>query len=150
MRTRSILLIAPPLALLTALVLWSALSTSRDDLGVVITERAVPAPISIEPDQAVPPGRPSPAGVVHFAVVGDSKGGHQHVYERLAPQHGVHYFISGAGGGASDDLEEEIYPILDSDDRDASGMLWEIEGHLARFQTLSSDGTLIDEGVVEL
>jgi 3',5'-cyclic AMP phosphodiesterase CpdA len=76
--------------------------------------------------------------------------GHQHIYERIATQQGVHYFITGAGGGASDDLEEEIYPVLDSDDRDASGMLWEIEGNLARFQTLSSEGTLLDEGVIEL
>jgi len=76
--------------------------------------------------------------------------GHQHIYERLAPQNGIHYFIVGAGGGVSNNTVEQVFPILEGDDDHVSGMLWEIEGDTARFRTIASDGDVLDEGTIEL
>lgn len=76
--------------------------------------------------------------------------GHQHVYERIAPQSGVQYFITGAGGHVSRDSVDEEYPILDGDDDNVTGMLWEIDGTVAHFQVMTSDGAVIDEGRIDL
>ena len=74
--------------------------------------------------------------------------GHEHMYERIRPQRGIYYFVSGAGaklnrgnarpGGINDKLF----------DTDRSFMLVEVSGNLLYFQTISRSGVTIDKGTI--
>ena len=74
--------------------------------------------------------------------------GHDHVYERLKPQRGVYYFVSGAAGKLrrnnirSSDLTERGF------DEDLHFMLFEIAGAKLYFQSVSRKGTTVDKGVI--
>jgi 3',5'-cyclic AMP phosphodiesterase CpdA len=74
--------------------------------------------------------------------------GHEHFYERIKPQKGVHYFISGAGGKlrpkniGKTEITEKGY------DEDFHFMLVEITGDEMYFQTISRVGTTVDSGVI--
>jgi 3',5'-cyclic AMP phosphodiesterase CpdA len=74
--------------------------------------------------------------------------GHDHMYERVHPQHGIYYFTEGASG--------ELRPgnlarsaITDKGfDTDRSFMLIEIAGDEMYFQTISRTGDTVDSGVI--
>ena len=74
--------------------------------------------------------------------------GHEHVYERIHPQHGIFYFTEGASG--------ELRPgnlarsaITDRGfDTDRSFILIEIAGDEMYFQTISRTGDTVDTGVI--
>ena len=74
--------------------------------------------------------------------------GHEHFYERLKPQQGIHYFILGnsaklrQGNIARSDMTAKGF------DRGYAFMLVEIVGDDLHFQTLSDDGKTVDSGVV--
>ena len=75
--------------------------------------------------------------------------GHDHVYERIKPQKGIYYFVSGAGGklrtgdiSETSDLTEKSY------DRDLHFMLFEVDGNQMYFQAISRTGETIDSGVI--
>lgn len=75
--------------------------------------------------------------------------GHDHVYERIKPQKGIYYFVSGAGGqlrkgdlNDSSPLTEKAY------DRDMHFMLFEVVGDQMYFQTISRTGETVDSGVL--
>ena len=75
--------------------------------------------------------------------------GHDHVYERIKPQKGIYYFVSGAGGklrtgdiNSSSPLTEKSY------DRDLHFMLFEVAGDQMYFQAISRTGETIDSGVI--
>jgi 3',5'-cyclic AMP phosphodiesterase CpdA len=72
--------------------------------------------------------------------------GHEHFYERLRPQNGVMYFISGAAGSVrSGDLR--VTPLqADGYDRDLSFMTVEIAGDDMYFQAINRVGERVDEG----
>jgi 3',5'-cyclic AMP phosphodiesterase CpdA len=74
--------------------------------------------------------------------------GHDHVYERMKPQKGIHYFISGpAGELAREDVEES--PIQAAAfDRARHFMLFEIAGDKLLFQAISSAGRTLDSGEI--
>jgi predicted MPP superfamily phosphohydrolase len=74
--------------------------------------------------------------------------GHDHVYERLKPQHGIHYFVSGAGGKLrKGDLAAS--PLTAAGfDRDQSFMLVEIDGDLLSFETIARTGAVVDSGTI--
>lgn len=75
--------------------------------------------------------------------------GHEHVYERIKPQQGIHYFT--AGGAAKlregDTREGALTDVGYSKDR--SFMLVEIDKDQMYFQTISRTGTTVDKGVIE-
>ncbi len=74
--------------------------------------------------------------------------GHEHFYERLKPQKGIHYFT--AGGGAklrSGDIRAGGLTAKGFD-TDRSFMLVEIDGDVLRFQTISRLGAVVDSGEV--
>jgi 3',5'-cyclic AMP phosphodiesterase CpdA len=74
--------------------------------------------------------------------------GHEHVYERMTPQKGVVYFISGAAGSVRvGDLHPSIYQATGYD-RDLSFMLVEISGNLMYFWTINRVGETIDSGKI--
>lgn len=75
--------------------------------------------------------------------------GHEHFYERLKPQKGIYYFISGAGGKLRSGDVKEHSPLTEKAfDRDMSFMLLEIAGDQLHFQVISRTGETVDSGVL--
>ena len=75
--------------------------------------------------------------------------GHDHFYERIKPQQGVYYFVSGAGGKLRSGDVKNNSPLTDKFfDRDMSFMLAEIAGDQFYFQVISRTGETVDAGVL--
>jgi predicted MPP superfamily phosphohydrolase len=75
--------------------------------------------------------------------------GHDHVYERIKPQKGIYYFVSGAGGKLrSGDISETSQLTEKSYDRDLHFMLFEVAGDQMYFQAISRTGETIDSGMI--
>lgn len=74
--------------------------------------------------------------------------GHDHIYERIKPQHGIYYFVAGSGGQLrSGDLKRSDITAAGFD-RDRSFMLNEIDGDDLHFQVVSRTGQTVDQGVI--
>jgi 3',5'-cyclic AMP phosphodiesterase CpdA len=76
--------------------------------------------------------------------------GHDHVYERVKPQKGIYYFVSGAAGqlrkgNVRPDEETAAYF-----DQDQSFMLVEVAGADMYFNAISRAGKTVDSGVIHL
>jgi hypothetical protein len=72
--------------------------------------------------------------------------GHDHLYERLEPQHGIHYFVSGAAGQLRrGDLRPSAWTAAGFDD-DQSFMINEIVGDDLHFQVVTRTGRTVDAG----
>jgi predicted phosphodiesterase len=74
--------------------------------------------------------------------------GHEHFYERIKPQQGITYFISGGAGSLR---AGDIRPTGLTDvgfDRDYHFMLIEISGEELYFQAISRTGVTVDAGSV--
>jgi hypothetical protein len=75
--------------------------------------------------------------------------GHEHFYERIKPQKGVYYFISGSGGKLRKGDVKQGSPLTDKAyDRDMSFMLLEVAGDQMYFQVISRTGETVDSGVI--
>jgi 3',5'-cyclic AMP phosphodiesterase CpdA len=75
--------------------------------------------------------------------------GHDHVYERIKPQKGIYYFVSGAGGKLRTGDVSDTSPLTEkSYDRDLHFMLFEVAGDQMYFQAISRTGETIDSGVI--
>ena len=75
--------------------------------------------------------------------------GHEHFYERIKPQKGIFYFISGAGGKLrKGDVKEGSSLTAKAYDQDMSFMLVEIVKDTMHFQVLSRTGETVDSGVL--
>lgn len=75
--------------------------------------------------------------------------GHEHFYERIKPQKGIYYFISGSGGKLRQGDVKQNSPLTDKAyDRDLSFMLLEVAGDQLYFQVLSRTGETVDSGVI--
>jgi hypothetical protein len=75
--------------------------------------------------------------------------GHDHVYERIKPQKGIYYFVSGAGGKLrSGDINDRSPLTEKSFDRDMHFMLWEADGNELYFQVISRTGDTVDSGMI--
>ena len=75
--------------------------------------------------------------------------GHDHFYERIKPQKGIYYFVSGAGGKLrSGDVKDNSPLTAKYFDRDMSFMLAEIADDQFYFQVLSRTGETVDSGVL--
>ena len=75
--------------------------------------------------------------------------GHDHAYERLKPQRGIHYFVSGAGGQLR---KSDFVPSTETAagfDRDQSFMLVEITGDELFFQVVTRTGLTVDSGLIQ-
>ena len=76
--------------------------------------------------------------------------GHEHFYERLKPQKGVYYFISGAGGKLrKGDVKDNSALTAKAFDRDMSFMLAEVVKDQIYFQVISRTGETVDSGILE-
>ena len=75
--------------------------------------------------------------------------GHDHVYERIKPQKGIYYFVSGAGGKLrTGDVKDSSLLTEKAYDRDLHFMLFEVAGDQMYFQAVSRTGETIDSGVI--
>jgi hypothetical protein len=75
--------------------------------------------------------------------------GHEHFYERVKPQKGVYYFISGAGGKLREGDVKKGSPLTEKAfDKDLSFMLFEVVKDEMYFQVISRAGETVDSGVV--
>ncbi len=75
--------------------------------------------------------------------------GHEHFYERLVPQRGIVYFVSGAAGSLR---EGDIRPsglTARGFDTDYSFMLMEVSGDELFFQAISRQGETVDAGRIK-
>jgi len=74
--------------------------------------------------------------------------GHEHVYERTKPQHGIHYFVEGAAGELRKGNLKKTEVTAVGYDQDQSFLLVEISGNDLDFQAISRRGVTIDHGVI--
>jgi hypothetical protein len=75
--------------------------------------------------------------------------GHEHFYERIKPQQGIYYFISGSGGKLrKGDVKEGSPLTAKSYDRDMSFMLIEIDDKQMHFQVITRTNETVDFGVI--
>jgi DNA repair exonuclease SbcCD nuclease subunit len=72
--------------------------------------------------------------------------GHEHFYERIQPQHDIHYFISGAAGQLRRSNIGKSGQTARGFDEDLSFILMEIAGDELYFQTVSRGGKTVDSG----
>ena len=74
--------------------------------------------------------------------------GHEHLYERIKPQHGISYFISGGAGSLR---KGDITPsprTARGFDTDYHFMMMEVSGDTLFFQAISRTGETVDAGVI--
>ena len=74
--------------------------------------------------------------------------GHDHIYERLTPQKGITYFVSGSAGELR---KGDVRPTAETAayfDQDQSFMLLEIAGDQLFYEAVSRTGKAVDSGVI--
>ena len=74
--------------------------------------------------------------------------GHEHLYERAHPQHGISYFTSGAAGSLRRGDIQPSLVLAKGYDEDYHFVLMEISGTELYFQAISRTGLTIDAGVI--
>lgn len=75
--------------------------------------------------------------------------GHEHFYERIKPQKGIYYFISGAGGKLRRGDVKDNSPLTEKAyDKDMSFMLLEVASDQMHFQVITRTGETVDSGVL--
>jgi predicted MPP superfamily phosphohydrolase len=76
--------------------------------------------------------------------------GHDHVYERIEPQHGISYFVAGSGGQLrSGDLRGASPLTARGFDRDLVFVVAEINGDVMTFNAIARGGQIVDSGQVK-
>jgi hypothetical protein len=75
--------------------------------------------------------------------------GHDHVYERIKPQGGIQYLVTGAGGKIRRGDIRKTELTAAAFDTDLSFMLVEIAGDELYLQVIARDGRTVDSGVVK-
>ena len=75
--------------------------------------------------------------------------GHEHFYERLLPQRGIFYFVSGAAGSLREGDIRRTGLTARGFDTDYHFMLFEVTGDALYFQAIARGGQTIDAGVIE-
>jgi hypothetical protein len=76
--------------------------------------------------------------------------GHDHIYERITPQKGIYYFVSGAGGQLRPgDLRRSAMTAAGFDS-DQSFMLVEVGATTMSFECVSRTGVVVDSGTLHL
>lgn len=75
--------------------------------------------------------------------------GHEHFYERLKPQQGIHYFIAGGSAKLRRADIDRRSPLHEAGfDQGYSSMLIEIAQDEMHFQAISENGKTVDAGVI--
>ncbi|HXW07511.1 MAG TPA: metallophosphoesterase, partial [Vicinamibacterales bacterium] len=74
--------------------------------------------------------------------------GHDHAYERVKPQKGIHYFVAGSGGKLRRGDMEPSDQTAAAFDRDQAFMLVEVAESELYFQAVSRTGVVVDSGAI--
>jgi hypothetical protein len=75
--------------------------------------------------------------------------GHDHVYERIKPQHGIVHFVVGSGGKLRrGDIDPRTGLTARGFDANLAFLVAEIEGDALVFQAVSRSGAVVDSGIV--
>jgi len=74
--------------------------------------------------------------------------GHDHVYERIKPQKGIYYFVSGAAGQLRRGNTRPTDETAAYFDQDQTFMLVEVAGDEMNFAAISRAGKAVDSGVI--
>ena len=75
--------------------------------------------------------------------------GHEHFYERIKPQKGIYYFISGSGGKLrKGDIKDGSPLTAKAYDTDMSFMLVEVDDNQMHYQVISRTGDTVDSGII--
>jgi len=75
--------------------------------------------------------------------------GHDHIYERIKPQNGIQYFVTGAGGKLRKGNVKKGSPLTErAFDADLSFLMLEISGGQMHFQAISRTGQTVDSGSI--
>jgi 3',5'-cyclic AMP phosphodiesterase CpdA len=75
--------------------------------------------------------------------------GHDHFYERIKPQKGIYYFVSGAGAKLRSGDVKNNSPLTEKFfDSDMSFMLIEVSDNQLHFEVISRTGETVDSGVL--
>jgi hypothetical protein len=74
--------------------------------------------------------------------------GHDHVYERLTPQKGIHYFVVGSAGQLRKGDLQRSDTTAAGFDQDQAFLAGEITGDDLFFQAISRTGETVDAGVI--
>lgn len=76
--------------------------------------------------------------------------GHDHIYERVKPQHNVHHFVTGAGGKLRrGDMDKKSTITAAGYDKDNHFMLIELDDSEIKFKAISETGDPIDSGAIK-
>jgi predicted phosphodiesterase len=76
--------------------------------------------------------------------------GHDHVYERIKPQKGIYYFVSGSAGQLrKGNMRPNPAETAAFFDQEQSFMLVEIAGDEMYFETISRTGKTVDSGTIQ-
>jgi hypothetical protein len=76
--------------------------------------------------------------------------GHDHVYERIEPQQGITYFVTGAGGELRKGDVTPSKATAAYFDQDQSFVVVEVDGDDFHFQAISRTGDAVDSGLITL
>jgi predicted phosphodiesterase len=74
--------------------------------------------------------------------------GHEHFYQRIKPQKGIYYFVSGAAGQLRNGDINPSDLTAAGFDSDRSFMLVEVAGKDLSFQAISRTGRTVDKGII--
>ena len=75
--------------------------------------------------------------------------GHNHLYERLAPIHGIHYFTAGSGGTVNrGNLAPNVPQREAGNDQTEVFLLLEFDGGTCRFTAFDSNRKILDTGEI--
>jgi hypothetical protein len=75
--------------------------------------------------------------------------GHDHVYERITPQHGITYFVCGSSGQMRRGNLDKRSPLTAAGfDTDEVFLVVDIDGERLSFSAVSRSGTTVDAGSI--
>jgi hypothetical protein len=74
--------------------------------------------------------------------------GHDHIYERLKPQKGIHYFVTGSGGKLRKGDLVPAESTATGFDQDQAFVIVEVASNELYFQTISRTGATVDSGTI--
>jgi len=74
--------------------------------------------------------------------------GHDHIYERLKPQKGITYFVSGSAGQLRRGDVQPSRLTAAYYDQDQAFMLVEVAGDDLFFEAVARSGATVDSGVI--
>jgi predicted phosphodiesterase len=75
--------------------------------------------------------------------------GHDHIYERIQPQHGIYYFILGNSGELRPHDLAPAPRTIRGFDTGRDFAMFEIAGARMYFETISEDGMIVDSDILE-